>query len=254
MNDQLRICSLSLATLWKDKEANFKEIKNAFAAEEADIFVLPEMFSTGFCMEAEEIADRDRETLNWMKEFSADKNAAVAGSAAVAEGDRYVNRFYFVKPDGAYEYYDKRHLFSYSGEDQIYSPGNERKIVEYKGWRILLQVCYDLRFPVFARSKKDYDLALYVANWPEKRADAWLHLLKARAIENQAYVVGVNRTGTDGNNLQYSKSSRAFFADGRNISNPENDIDRILLDKKVLLDFREHFKFLDDADDFKLNF
>src|SRR5690606_14673749 len=137
---------------------------------------------------------------------------------SVAEEGRFYNRFYFVRPDGPFQKYDKRHLFSFSGEHKTYAPGQERSIVELKGWRILLQVCYDLRFPVFARNNADYDAILYVANWPEARIDAWTTLLKARAIENQSYVFGLNRIGTDGNNLSYPQSSYCFGPAGEVVS------------------------------------
>ncbi len=146
-----------------------------------------------------------------MKVLAKNKNAAIGGSVSVKEGNNYYNRFYFVKPCGDYHFYDKRHFFSYSGEDKVYSKGNNRVIVEYEGVRFLLQICYDLRFPVFSRNKGDYDMALYVANWPIQRIDAWNTLLKARAIENQAYVFGVNRVGTDGNGLEYPESTHCFF-------------------------------------------
>ncbi|MDO5617018.1 MAG: nitrilase-related carbon-nitrogen hydrolase, partial [Cruoricaptor ignavus] len=194
----LIIKGLNLDIFWKDKKANFSKIEEEFGNTEADIFLLPEMFSTGFCMDADEIADRENETLSWMKRFAKQKNAAVCGSVSVEENQSFYNRMFFVKPDSSYDFYDKRHLFSFSGEDKIYTAGTQRKIVEYRGFRILLQVCYDLRFPVFARNTGDYDIALFIANWPEKRVEAWQHLLKARAIENQTYVFGLNRIGTDG--------------------------------------------------------
>ena len=168
------------------------------------------------------------------------------------EGENFYNRFYFVEPNGNYHQYDKRHLFSFSGEDQTYSAGKERIVVNYKGWRILLQVCYDLRFPVFARNNDDYDAILYVANWPEVRIDAWKTLLKARAIENLAYVFGLNRIGTDGNNLNYPESSFCFFADGTNISQTENHIVSAEFNSDELKKYRGRFQFLDDRDSFEI--
>ncbi|MDT3408068.1 UNVERIFIED_CONTAM: putative amidohydrolase [Pseudacidovorax intermedius] len=159
---------------------------------------------------------------------------------------------YFVHPDGQTDFYDKRHLFSFSGEDEVYTPGKERVIVHYKGFRILLQVCYDLRFPVFARNNDDYDMIIYVANWPEKRADAWEHLLKARAIENLCFVFGLNRIGTDGNDLFYRESSHCFFADGKEIAVKEGNIISADPDLQELLEFRKHFRFLDDRDHFTI--
>ena len=157
-----------------------------------------------------------------------------------------------MKADGSFEFYDKRHLFSYSGEDKIYKSGEERVIVNVKGWRILLQVCYDLRFPVFARNNEDYDAILYVANWPETRIDAWNTLLKARAIENQSYVFGLNRIGTDGNNLTYPESSSCFFADGTVISEVNGNLVLAEFDEKKLSQYREKFQFLGDRDSFNI--
>ena len=250
----MKIEGLNLDVQWKNKQENFKIIENSFLNSDADIFVLPEMFSTGFCMEAEEIADCNNETLSWMIHFAKQKNAAVCGSASVKENNKFYNRFYFVEPNGNYQFYDKRHLFSYSKEDEIYSKGDERKIVEYKGAKFLLQVCYDLRFPVFSRNVGNYDAILYVANWPEKRIDAWNTLLKARAIENQAYVFGLNRIGMDGNHLFYPESSHCFFADGTEISEKKGNIVSAEIDSDKLLNFREKFRFLDDRDKFSIEF
>ncbi|SFI86857.1 Predicted amidohydrolase [Kaistella treverensis] len=250
--NNLKISAPHFDIIWKDKNANFRNIEEKFAAIQADILVLPEMFSTGFYMQAEEIADQKEETLNWMRSFAKEKNIAVCGSASVKENKRFVNRFYFVEPSGEYQYYDKRHLFSYSGEDKTYSAGSERIIVSYNGWRILLQVCYDLRFPVFSRNNGDYDAIFYVANWPSTRIDAWKTLLKARAIENQSYVLGVNRIGIDGNNLEYPESSYCFFADGEEISSGKNGIFSANLDSEKLQKNRQKFPFLSDRDEFKI--
>ena len=248
----LKISGLNLDITWKNKTENFNKIEESLNDVTADIFLLPEMFSTGFYMKPEEIADRNEETLNWMKKFAKEKNTAVCGSASIYEDEHYLNRFYFVEPDGNYSFYDKRHLFSYSGEDKTYRSGQERVIVNYKGWRILLQVCYDLRFPVFSRNNGDYDVILYVANWPNTRIDAWQTLLKARAIENQAYVFGLNRIGIDGNNLEYPESSYCFFADGTEVSITEKNIVSASLDLEKLEEFRTQFPFLSDRDEFEL--
>ena len=250
--DSLKIAGLNFDITWKDKERNFHNIEQQFQNISADLLVLPEMFSTGFYMNAAETADRNEETLNWMKNFAKTTNTAVCGSAAVYENENFYNRFYFVEPNGNYHQYDKRHLFSFSGEDKNYTSGKNRVIVNYKGWRILLQVCYDLRFPVFARNNDDYDAILYVANWPEVRIDAWKTLLKARAIENLAYVFGLNRIGTDGNNLHYPESSYCFAADGSLVSTTENNIVSAEFDAEKLLKFREKFRFLNDRDSFEV--
>lgn len=249
---KLKIVGLNLDIVWKNKTENYKNIELALANVEADIFLLPEMFSTGFCMDAEEIADRNNETLYWMQSFGKQRNTAVAGSVSISENDKFYNRFYFVKPDGRFEFYDKKHLFSYSGEDKIYTSGDQRKVIEYKGFKILLQVCYDLRFPVFQRNLGDYDLMLNVANWPNTRVEAWRTLLKARAIENQAFVFGLNRIGTDGNNLNYEESTLALFADGTEISTRQNNLVIAEFDLDELQQFRDRYPFLKDADKFEL--
>lgn len=252
MKNILKIEGLNFDILWKDKSINFDRIDKELEDSTSDIILLPEMFSTGFYMKPEEIADREEETLSWMKTFSKKMNTAIAGSASVCENDQFFNRFYFVLPDGTYHQYDKRHLFSFSGEDKKYTAGTERVIVNYKGWRILLQVCYDLRFPVFSRNNGDYDAILYVANWPESRIDAWTTLLKARAIENQAYVFGLNRIGTDGNNLHYPESSYCFFPDGSNVSETSKNIISAELNMEKLNEFRQKFQFLNDRDTFEI--
>lgn len=249
---KLRIAGINLDIVWKDKKQNFSKIEQDFSSIEADVFLLPEMFSTGFCMEAEEVADRNLETLTWMQFFAKSKNAAVAGSASVEENGNFYNRFYFVFPDGRFEYYDKRHLFSYSGEDKIYTAGTERKIIEYKGFKILLQVCFDLRFPVFSRNQDDYDAVLYVANWPQSRVEAWKSLLKARSIENQAFLFGLNRIGTDGYDNDYEESSSVYFPDGKEISERENNVVLSEWDLEELKEFRSKFPFLAERDEFEI--
>ncbi|MCE3075015.1 nitrilase family protein [Chryseobacterium gwangjuense] len=248
----MKITGLNLDIIWKNKTANFQSIEKELQDQEADLFLLPEMFSTGFCMDASEVSDRNQESLEFLKKMSKEKNAAFCGSAPVEENGKFYNRMYFVQPDSQVEFYDKRHLFSFSGEDKVYTPGKERVIVNYKGFRILLQVCYDLRFPVFARNNDDYDAVLYVANWPEKRVGAWEHLLKARAIENLSFVFGLNRIGTDGNNLFYQESSHCFFADGKEISQKQGNIVSAELDAEELKSFRNHFQFLNDRDSFSI--
>jgi omega-amidase len=248
----MKITGLNLDIIWKDKPANFQYIEKELQNQEADIFLLPEMFSTGFCMDASEVSDRNQESLEFLKKIAAEKNAAFCGSAPVEKEGKFYNRMYFVQPDSQVDFYDKRHLFSFSGEDQVYSKGRERVIVDYKGFRFLLQVCYDLRFPVFARNNDDYDAVLYVANWPEKRVGAWEHLLKARAIENLSFVFGLNRIGTDGNDLFYQESSHCFFADGKEISEKAGNIITAELNMEELRDFRNHFQFLNDRDSFSI--
>jgi predicted amidohydrolase len=250
--NNLKITGINFNIFWKEKEKNFNQLEKKLEDISTDILVLPEMFSTGFCMEPEEVADRDEESLRWLKDTAQRTNTAICGSASVFENEKFYNRFYFVESGGNYYQYDKRHLFSYSGEDQVYSPGNEKVIVKFNEWRILLQICYDLRFPVFSRNNNDYDAIIYVANWPETRIDAWKTLLKARSIENQCYVFGLNRIGTDGNNLQYPESSYCFFADGSIVSEVKNDTVFAELDAEKLKNFRQKFQFLNDRDSFEI--
>lgn len=248
----MNIAAHSANTVWKDPQANFSIISQELKETQADLFLLPEMFPTGFSMEPAAVADAEGFALHWMKNFAKNKNAAVAGTVSVKEGNHFFNRLYFVFPDGEYRQYDKRHLFTYSGEDKMYTPGKERVIVSWKSVRILLQTCYDLRFPVFSRNLQDYDLAIYLANWPEKRIDAWQTLLKARAIENVCYVFGVNRTGTDDNGLHYPFSTECFFADGSAVSETRNLISTAEISLEKLAKFRQHFSFLKDGDGFEL--
>jgi len=248
----MRIAGLNLDIVWKNKSENFQLIEKGLENIEADLFLLPEMFSTGFCMDADEVSDRNQESLEFLKKISKQKNAAFCGSVPVEEGGKFYNRMYFVQPDSTVDFYNKRHLFSFSGEDRVYTPGKERVIVDYKGFRILLQICYDLRFPVFTRNNDDYDAILYVANWPEKRVGAWEHLLKARAIENLSFVFGLNRIGRDGNNLFYQESSHCFFADGKEISQKNGNIVSAEWNRDELKDFRNHFQFLNDRDAFSI--
>ena len=183
---------------WGDPKANIQRADEAISRNAgSDLYVLPEMFSTGFCTSPEGIAERDDTTLQWMKSKASKIDAAIAGSIAVEEDGKYYNRFYFVKPDGEVTHYDKKHLFTYGGEHLRFTAGEERVVVEWRGVRILLEVCYDLRFPIWARNRGDYDMILYVASWPTPRVAAWSALLVARAIENQCYVAGVNRVGSD---------------------------------------------------------
>lgn len=248
----LKIAGLNLDIIWKNKSDNFKKIESELSNVNADLFLLPEMFSTGFCMDANEIADRKSESLDWMIRFAKTRNSAVAGSISVEENGNFYNRFYVVYPDGNYDYYDKKHLFSYSGEDKIYTSGHTRKIINYKGFRILLQVCFDLRFPVFARNNNDYDAILYIANWPKARVDAWRTLLKARSIENQCFVFGLNRIGIDGNNLEYEESSLVYFPDGTEISERNKSLIVTNWNLEELRNFQKKFPFLDERDYFEL--
>lgn len=217
----------------------------------SDLYVLPEMFSTGFCTQPEEVAECEGgSALQWMVSKSAQIGAAIAGSVVVKEDGRYYNRFYFVTPDGDVRRYDKHHLFTYGGEHHHFTAGNERCIVEYKGVRIMLQICYDLRFPVWVRNCGDYDMIIYVASWPIPRIDAWRALLVARAIENQCYVVGVNRVGLDPS-CEYCGGSVVIDPYGKYIAKcPDFEECEATadIDMQVLSDFRAKFPVLRDAD------
>lgn len=254
----MRIILLQTAPTWGDPGRSREDARRMLmGTPKADLVVLPEMFSTGFVTEPEGVAEPEEgDSLRWMREYARSKSCAVAGSVSVRLSDgTYRNRFYFVFPDGHFQFYDKHHLFTYAGEHEHYTAGQERVIVEHAGFRILLQVCYDLRFPVFSRNRlldgrPEYDLILYVASWPQQRVDAWDGLLKARAIENVCFVAGVNRVGKDPGNL-YSGHTSLFGPRGELLSTcKENRIDIIEYELKqsVLDHFRESFPALKDAD------
>ena len=252
----MKITLIQTDLLWNDPAGNRARFEQKIAeAGSADLIVLPEMFSTGFCTQPRLAAEPlGGETLPWMKRIAQKTDCALAGSVAVEENGNYFNRFYFVKPDGSVSQYDKRHLFTYGGEHKEFTAGDKRIIVEYKGWRILLQICYDLRFPVGSRNRNDYDLALYTANWPTPRVDAWSALLRARAIENLCYVAGINRTGTDPNCSYCGKSALLDFK-GQTLADVEPGKEALLsaeLDADALRDFRKNFPALQDADRFSL--
>ena len=246
--------------VWGNPSANQKAAEGAMlAADKSDLYVLPEMWSTGFATEPEGIAESDGSSLNWMKQMANRLDAAVAGSIATEIDGKYYNRFYFVKPanddnDNEVEYYDKHHLFTYSGEHLRYTAGERRVVVEWRGWRFLLQVCYDLRFPVFARNCAEgpeaYDVALYVASWPTSRRAPWDALLRARAIENQCYVCGVDRTGDDPA-CHYNGGTAIIDAYGNTVAAcPDGEVSaiRVELDMDKLTAFRKKFPVLSDRD------
>ena len=248
----MKVSIIQLDMFWADVAENIRKADAAVdSAPGADLYVLPEMFSTGFCTSPEGIAEGpDGESLRWMKKKSADTNAAIAGSVAVCEDGRYFNRFYFVKPDGETVWYDKKHLFTYGGEHERFTPGNERVVVEFRGVRILLEVCYDLRFPIWSRNHGDYDMILYVASWPSVRVAAWKALLVARAIENQCYVAGVNRVGTDPTN-EYCGGSMVIDPYGKIIASCEDGTESTAtadIDIPALEAFRAKFPVLNDSD------
>jgi omega-amidase len=242
---------------WEEPEDNRRQIGKVIDQLEhaTDLVVLPEMFTTGFSMNALANAEEPGgETQQWMCELASRHDCAITGSIAVHQGDAVFNRMLFATPEGV-QHYDKRHLFRMLGEHKRYAEGEERVVVTWRGWRILLQVCYDLRFPVFSRNREDYDLAIYVANWPDSRRHHWRQLLVARAIENLACVVGVNRIGADANGLSYSGDSMAIAGDGEVLLDALNEkgAARVTLDGANLLAYREKFPCQLDADSFQLD-
>lgn len=251
----VRVTLLQTDIAWADGEANRLHCDRLIAdlKEKPDLLVLPEMFSTGFATNPEGIAERGEEpaSLGWMRQKAGELGCAVAGSVATEpQAGEFRNRFFFVKPSGETTYYDKHHLFTYSGEHLRFSRGERRVVVEWQGWRVLLQVCYDLRFPVFSRNREDYDLALYVASWPESRRDAWSILLRARAIENQCYVVGLNRVGSDPSCV-YSGDSAIVSPKGAVLAGSTGPTEQVLtacLSMDELARFRTKFPVLKDRD------
>jgi len=207
--NKLKLMLVQSRLYWRRPADNRKHLQGLLQenCSEADIAILPETFTTGFLGESAENSEgMNGETMDWMRGMASEIDSVLVGSAAIEEGGRK-NRMLWVQPDGQVQFYDKHHLFSYAGEDQRYVAGQERVVFEYRGWRICPQICYDIRFPVWCRSRGDYDLMLVVANWPGARIDAWSSLLKARAIENQCYVAAVNRVGKDGNDINYPGAS-----------------------------------------------
>lgn len=250
----MKISIIQYAIVWAEPATNMNHLTEMMKAvpKDSDLIILPEMFATGFAVQPEGAAEsEDGATLTWMRRTAATRNCAIAGSVAVEVGKgQFRNRFYFVKPDGSAEYYDKHHLFTYGGEHERYTAGQERVVVEWRGVRFLLQVCYDLRFPLWSRNREDYDCTLYVASWPTPRIEAWTALLRARAIENQCYVVGVNRIGTDPH-CDYCGASVIIDPYGRNIvacKHDEECIATALLDINKLNTFRQKFPVLKDRD------
>jgi len=260
----LTVSTIQTNLLWEEKSANLRLLEKKIAAIEdrTELVILPEMFSTGFSMKPEMLAeDMDGETAAWMRRVSREYSIILTGSFIAQENGNYYNRLVWMLPSGQYGYYDKRHLFAYGGEDSHYQPGNKRLIASVNGWKINLQVCYDLRFPVWARNRVldtpptlEYDILIYVANWPERRSHAWKTLLCARAIENQCYVIGVNRVGTDGNNIYHSGNSLVIDPLGQVLYHmaDEEDVFTITLQKEKLEEVRQKFPFWKDADSFNI--
>lgn len=255
----LNIALIQADLYWENSNQNLEHFAEKIAKinSKVDLFILPEMFSTGFSMNAEKLAEPPNGlTLKWMQRIANEKSAAITGSVIIEEDGKYFNRLYFVFPDSTYKVYDKHHTFTLAKENETYTAGKERLIVEYKGWKICPLICYDLRFPVWARNTVDYDLLIYVANWPKTRIQAWDTLLQARAIENMTYCAGVNRTGLDGNNYEYTGHSAVYDSLGQAMFDHELEAEFtkvITLDKDHLTETRSKLKFLQDRDKFTLD-
>lgn len=257
----MKIATIQTNLHWENKDANLQMFTNQIQnIAEADMVILPEMFSTGFSMKPQLLAeDMQGPTIDWMRTSAIKYHKVIIGSIIIAEQGKFYNRLICMLPNGQHGYYDKRHLFAFAGEDAQYSPGNKRLIASVNGWKLNLQVCYDLRFPVWARQQasaySEFDVLVYVANWPERRSHAWKTLLTARAIENQCYVIGVNRIGEDGGGIYHSGDTMLVDPLGEILYQKANEehIAVHQLSKEKLADVRERFPFWKDADDFKIS-
>jgi omega-amidase len=253
----MKIALIQSSLFWENPKENrnhFEEKINSIT-NEVDLIVLPEMFTTGFTMNPSAVFETMQgETITWLKHLAKAKNTAITGSLIIKENDNFFNRLVFVFPSGEIQFYDKRHLFTLAGEDEIYTAGNKKLVVEYKGWKICPLICYDLRFPVFSRNVEDYDVLIYVANWPEIRIKAWDTLLKARAIENLSYVIGVNRIGEDDNKFEHNGHSQVINFLGDYVLEPVEAecVFIIELNQPELISARKKFNFLNDQDSFVL--
>ncbi|HXH17614.1 MAG TPA: amidohydrolase [Chitinophagales bacterium] len=242
---------------WEDISANLHHFEKIIRPlkNSTDLIVLPEMFTTGFSMNAKQLAEKmDGKTIRWMKRMAQEVKAVIAGSIILQDKEKHYNRFIWMRPDGTHAHYDKRHLFGMGGEQKYYAAGKKRLLVSLNGWRICPQVCYDLRFPVWNRNRNDYDVLIFVANWPERRNFAWKHLLQARAIENQCYVIGVNRIGRDGHGVYHSGDSALIDPLGEVVFT-QADIpftSTFRLSRKRLDYVRSKLPFLKDADHFEI--
>ena len=257
MKNSLNITLIQTSLFWENVEKNLSHFDKLISEiSDTDIILLPEMFNTAFCPKSNHLAETmEGETVSWMKEIAKNKNSAIAGTLMVKEGARVFNRLVWISKNGTIHTYDKHHLFSLIKEERYISKGTGRLIVEEDGWRICPLICYDLRFPVFSRNDVDYDLLIYLANWPIKRIDAWDTLLKARSIENQCYTIGVNRVGEDGNGIPFNGHSKVFDAFGKKLLSATKNIEEVLQIEISLDDLklkRRQMNFLQDRDDFTL--
>lgn len=253
----MKIALIQTSLAWENPIENRSHLAQKITGfmQDVDLIVLPEMFSSGFTMNPAAVAETMQgETVLWLQHLAKAKDCAITGSLVIEENGNYYNRLVFVYPSGEIKWYDKRHLFTLAGEEKFYTSGQEKLIVEYKGFKICPLICYDLRFPVFSRNVEDYDLLIYVANWPRVRVSAWDILLKARAVENVSYAVGVNRVGTDENNHEYNGHSQVVDFLGNYVLEPQeaDGVFIIHLDKERLLETRNRLAFLNDRDQFNL--
>ena len=257
MTDILRVTIVQADLIWEDVQANLAHLDQLLEglSGKTDLLILPEMFTTGFTMHPAALAEPlHGPTFQWMAAFAKKTETAITGSMICRESDAYYNRLLFIRPDGTFAQYDKRHLFTLAGEDKAYEPGQENVTIEWKGWKLRPQICYDLRFPVWSRNVDNYDLLFYVANWPRPRREAWKSLLAARAIENQAFCIGVNRCGVDPNGHEYPGDSSVFDYAGylyTQISEQEG-LQTVQLDKSQQNHFRQKLNFLADRDQFEV--
>ncbi len=258
MQEELYITIVQANLQWKNKEANLIHFSSLLkTVKYTDIIFLPEMFNTAFCPKEIMLAETmNGKCIKWMKKISKEKKCAIAGSLMIKEKNKIYNRFVFINEKSDIYYYDKKHLFALSAENKYIEAGTKSSILIYKGWKIFPQICYDLRFPVFSRNTSNYDLLVYLANWPEKRIDAWDTLLKARSIENQSYTIGVNRVGKDGNGFYFPGHSIVLSPAGSVIAKTKNNSEQVItkvLSKNQQIKLREKLPFLLDQDLFNLN-
>lgn len=257
MKNSLNITLIQTSLFWENVEKNLCHFDKLISKiSDTDIILLPEMFNTAFCPNSNQLAETmEGKTVSWMKEVVKNKNSAIAGTLMVKEGGKIFNRLVWISKNGTIQTYDKYHLFSLIKEERYITKGEKRLIIQEQCWKICPLICYDLRFPVFSRNDVDYDLLIYLANWPVKRIDAWDTLLKARSIENQCYVIGLNRVGKDGNGIPFNGHSKVFDAFGKELLSATDNKEKILQIEISLDDLklkRRQMNFLEDRDNFTL--
>tara|TARA_R110000868_G_scaffold4486_3_gene28154 strand:+ start:1360 stop:2136 length:777 start_codon:yes stop_codon:yes gene_type:complete len=256
MSEKLKVALIQTSLVWENPELNRARLleKINIITSNVDLIILPEMFTSGFTMHPEKLEeDEGQKTILWMRKIASEKKAAITGSIVYSENSTFYNRLFFIEENGKISSYDKRHTFTLAGESDVYEAGNSKEIIAYKGFKICPLICYDLRFPVWSRNNDDYDVLLYVANWPKPRINAWDTLLKARAIENMAYCIGVNRIGTDEVGHEYPGHSAVYDVLGNEVVFSKNEeIIYATLSKEQIIETREKLKFLEDRDEFSL--